>query len=121
MGWEPSFECRIRENGDRHYVVGHELIDDFLEFVAARSRPNTVRAYAHDLCVFFSVVPKDPRVVTTKDVFGFVTAQRRGRTGAENVVRIADGEAGLSAATIKHFLEGATIASAPTVASARPR
>ena len=103
MGWEPTFECRIGANGERHYVVGHALIDDFLEFVAARSRPNTVKSYAHDLCVFFTVVKKDPLVVTTKDVFGFVTAQRRPRQ-ATNVVRITDGEAGLSAATIKRRL-----------------
>ncbi len=104
MQWSPSFECRVRPDGERCYVVGHELIDEFLEFVAARSRPNTVRAYAHDLCVFFSVVQKEPARVTTKDVFSFVTAQRRPRPGAENVVRIADGEAGLSAATIKRRL-----------------
>lgn len=104
MEWEPAFECRIGANGERRYVVGHKLIDDFLEFVAARSRPNTVRAYAHDLCVFFTVVQKDPLAVATKDVFDFVTAQRRPRAGAENVVRIADGEAGLSAATIKRRL-----------------
>jgi site-specific recombinase XerD len=102
--WEPRFECRVRPDGERHYVVGHELIDDFLEFVAARSRPNTVRAYSHDLCVFFSSVQKEPTDVSTRDVFDFVTAQRRPRPGAENVVRIADGEAGLSAATIKRRL-----------------
>ena len=39
-----------------------------------------------------------------KDVMAFVTAQRRPKAGAENVVRIADGSAGLSAATIKRRL-----------------
>ena len=39
-----------------------------------------------------------------KDVMAFVTAQRRPKPGAENVVRIADGSAGLSAATIKRRL-----------------
>ena len=38
-----------------------------------------------------------------KDVMAFVTAQRRPKPGAENVVRI-DGSAGLSAATIKRRL-----------------
>jgi integrase/recombinase XerD len=104
VGWDPSFVCQLAPNGERHYIVGHELVDEYLEFVAARSRANTVRAYAHDLCVFFSVVKKDPTEVTTKDVLGFVTSQRRPRRGAENVVRIADGEAGLSAATIKRRL-----------------
>jgi hypothetical protein len=37
-------------------------------------------------------------------VMSFVTAQRRPKPGAENVVRIADGSAGLSAATIKRRL-----------------
>ena len=38
------------------------------------------------------------------DVLRFVTAQRRPRKGAENVVRISDGESGLSASTIKRRL-----------------
>ena len=84
--------------------IGHQLIDEFLEFVVGRARPNTVRAYAHDLSVFFSVVKKDPLEVRPKDVMAFVTAQRRPKPGAENVVRIADGSAGLSAATIKRRL-----------------
>jgi site-specific recombinase XerD len=80
------------------------LVDQFLEFVVGRARPNTVRAYAHDLSVFFTVVRKEPTKVRPKDVMSFVTAQRRARPGAENVVRIADGSAGLSAATIKRRL-----------------
>jgi site-specific recombinase XerD len=102
--WSPSFDCQLSTEGEERYFVGHELIDEFLEFVAVRARPNTVRAYAHDLCVFFSVVKKEPAEVTAKDVLGFVTSQRRARTGAENVVRISDGQAGLSAATIKRRL-----------------
>jgi site-specific recombinase XerD len=102
--WSPSFVRQLSPDGEERYVVGHELIDEFLEFVVARARPNTVRAYAHDLCVFFSVVGKEPEDVTTKDVLGFVTAQRRARTGAEKVVRISDGLSGLSAATIKRRL-----------------
>jgi integrase/recombinase XerD len=102
--WSPSFECHLSPGGEERYVVGHELIDEFLEFVLGRARPNTVRAYAHDLYVFFSVVGKDPAEVTTRDVLSFVTVQRRARTGAENVVRISDGQAGLSTATIKRRL-----------------
>ena len=83
--------------------IGHGLVDEFLEFVVGRARPNTVRAYAHDLSVFFTVVDKDPLEVRPKDVMAFVTAQRRPKPGAENVVRI-DGSAGLSAATIKRRL-----------------
>jgi len=102
--WSPSFECHVRPDGERVYRIGHQLIDEFLEFVVGRARPNTVRAYAHDLSVFFSVVKKDPLEVRPKDVMAFVTAQRRPKPGAENVVRIADGSAGLSAATIKRRL-----------------
>ena len=104
MQWSPSFENHVRPDGERVYRIGHQLVDEFLEFVVGRARPNTVRAYAHDLNVFFSVVGKDPLEIRPKDVMAFVTAQRRPKPGAENVVRIADGSAGLSAATIKRRL-----------------
>jgi site-specific recombinase XerD len=84
--------------------VGHHLVDEFLEFAASRGRPNTVRAYAHDLKTFFTVVGKDPLEVRPADVMGFVTAQRRPRLGAEKVVRISDGGSGLSTATIRRRL-----------------
>ena len=103
MVWSPSFECHVRPDGEHEYRIGHPLVDQFLEFVVGRARPNTVRAYAHDLSVFFTVVRKEPTKVRPKDVMSFVTAQRRA-PGAENVVRIADGSAGLSAATIKRRL-----------------
>ena len=107
--WSPSFECHVRPDGEYEYRVGHPLVDEFLEFVVGRARPNTVRAYAHDLSVFFSVVKKEPTQVRPKDVMAFVTAQRRPKPGAEKVVRIADGSSGLSAATIKRRL--ATVSS----------
>jgi integrase/recombinase XerD len=72
--------------------------------VSGRARPNTVRGYAHDLKVFFSVVDKDPVEVTPADVLAFVTEQNRPRDGADNVVRICDGRAGMSASTIKRRL-----------------
>lgn len=102
--WIPFFEVLVRADGEREYRVGHSLIDEFLEFALCRARPNTVRAYAHDLKVFFSVVGKDPVEVTPADVLMFVTQQNRPRPGATNVVRIADGGAGLSASTIKRRL-----------------
>ena len=55
---------------------------------------------AYDLKVFFTVVAKDPIEVTTSDVLGFITAQR----GDRRVVRLADGESGLSARTIQRRL-----------------
>ncbi|HXB36893.1 MAG TPA: tyrosine-type recombinase/integrase [Acidimicrobiales bacterium] len=103
MEWSPSFECHVRPDGEREYKIGHRLVDEFLEFVVGRARPNTVRAYAHDLSVFFSVVKKNPTEVKPKDVMAFVTVQRRPKPGSENVVRI-DGSAGLSASTIKRRL-----------------
>ncbi|WP_202817159.1 tyrosine recombinase XerC [Serinicoccus sp. CUA-874] len=87
--------------------MGHGLLDDYLALVAARARPNTVLATAYDLKVFFSIIDKDPVEVDTADVLAFIKAQREPRRGAK-VVRIEDGEAGLSARTIKRRL--ATIA-----------
>jgi hypothetical protein len=101
--WSPSFESHVRPDGEVEYRIGHELVDQFLEFVVGRARPNTVRCYAHDLSVFFTVAAKEPVEVTPKDVMAFVTAQRRPRPGAENVVRI-DGGSGLSVATMLLWL-----------------
>lgn len=103
MGWSPLL-VSVVEDGRCRYRLGHELVDEFLEFAAGRCRPNTVRAYAHDLRAFFDVVGKDPVEVTAKDVFAFVVAQQRPRPGAENLVRISDGQAGLSASTIRRRL-----------------
>ena len=94
----------VRSDGEREYRVGHELVDEFLEFVSGRARPSTVRAYAHDLKTFFGVVRKDPVEVTPADVLAFVVAQNRPRNGVGNVVRISDGRSGLSASTIKRLL-----------------
>jgi site-specific recombinase XerD len=83
--------------------LGDPLVDDYLEFVAARCRPNTVLATAYDLKVFFSVVGKEPARVSTADVFAFLSAQRAPRRGS-GVVRLEDGEAGLAARTIRRRL-----------------
>jgi integrase/recombinase XerD len=101
--WTPCL-LRQREPDDRVRVrLGDRVVDDYLEFVAARCRPNTVLATAYDLKVFFSVVGKEPARVSTADVFAFLSAQRAPRRGAK-VVRLEDGEAGLSARTIKRRL-----------------
>jgi len=103
--WFPEVR-RVTVDGDggEVYVVGHPLVDDFLRFAGGRARPNTVRAYAHDLKTFFSVVGKDPVEVRAKDVFGFIAAQQSAHAGAENVARISDGGSGLSAATVRRRL-----------------
>jgi site-specific recombinase XerD len=95
--------CLVRSSnaiGEVLYALGDPLLDSYLEFVAGRSRPNTLRAVAHDLKTFFSVVAKDPVEVSTADIFDFIADQRGDRT----VVRIADRESGLSARTIARRL-----------------
>jgi len=84
-------------------TVGDATVDAYLEFVGARARPNTLLATAYDLKVFFSVVGKEPAAVVTADVLDFIKAQRSPRRGAK-VVRLVDGESGLSARTIKRRL-----------------
>jgi integrase/recombinase XerD len=103
MGWEPVLRRQLDAAGQLRVELGHPLVDDYLQFVAARCRPNTVLATAYDLKVFFAAVPKEPVAVTTSDVFAFITAQKRPRRGPR-VVRLEDGEAGLSARTIKRRL-----------------
>lgn len=50
--------------------LGMPLVDDYLEFLEGRCRPNTVLAAAYDLKVFFTVVAKAPAEVRTTDVLG---------------------------------------------------
>jgi hypothetical protein len=81
-----------RPDGGKVISLGHRLLDDYLELVAAGARPNIVLANAYDLKVFFSIIDKDPVEVETADVLPFIKAQRQPRRGAE-VVRIEDGDA----------------------------
>jgi integrase/recombinase XerD len=97
--------CLVRASLDDGQVprLGHRLVDEYLQFVAARARPNTVLATAFDLKVFFTLIAKDPVDVDTADVLAFIGIQREPRRGSV-VVRIEDGEKGLSARTIKRRL-----------------
>ena len=100
MSWMP---CLVEAGGGSEVPVvrlGHPLVDRYLEFVAARGRANTVLAAGYDLKVFFSMVGRDPVEVTTADVLGFITAQR----GDRRVIRITDGESGMSPRTIQRRL-----------------
>jgi len=90
----------VSGSGEARYRLGHPLVDRYLEFVAGRARPNTLRAVAFDLKAFFTVVAKDPVAVAPVDVFEFLAHQRGDRT----VVRLADRESGLSARTIARRL-----------------
>ena len=84
-------------------TLGHPLLDEYLDFVAARARINTWLAVASDLKIFFGVVAKEPTEVTAADVFAFLAEQRTPRLG-DRVVRLEDGEAGLAARTIARRL-----------------
>ena len=100
MVWVPCL-VRAEDRGVRPVLrLGHPQLDRYLEFVSARARPNTTLAAGYDLKVFFSIVAKDPAEVTTADVLDFITAQR----GDRKVVRLSDGESGLSARTIQRRL-----------------
>jgi hypothetical protein len=76
---------READRGGRPVLrLGHRQLDRYLEFVAARARPNTVSATGYDLKVFFEVVSKVSAEVTASDVLGFIPARRDlvGRVGA---------------------------------------
>jgi integrase/recombinase XerD len=95
--------CLVRSStstGERRFALGHPLVDSYLEFVAGRARPNTLRAVAFDLKAFFSVIEKEPAVVVAIDVFDFLAHQRGDRT----VIRLSDRESGVSARTIARRL-----------------
>ncbi len=79
--------CLIRSHdpsGESSIRLGVRLLDEYLEFLSGRCRPNTVLAVAFDLKVFFTVVLAAPTAVTTSDVLRFIEVQRQPRHG--NVV-----------------------------------
>src|ERR1700737_4382783 len=102
-GGVPCLSRRALGESGVEVRLGHDLLDDYLRFVASRCRPNSVLAAGFDLKVFFAFVGKEPAVVTMADVLEFITEQRAPRRGG-NVVRLDDGEAGLSARTIRRRL-----------------
>ena len=56
-----DFPCLVRfvsGSGQVRYRLGERLADRYLEFVAGRCRPNTLREVAFDLKAFFTVVAK---------------------------------------------------------------
>jgi hypothetical protein len=66
------FPCLVRFAavcGDDRYRLGHPLVDRYLEFVAGRARPNSLRAVTFDLKAFFELIDKDPVDVVATDVF----------------------------------------------------
>lgn len=103
MSWSPCLVRRRLGETGVEVRLGHDLVDDYLRFVAARCRPNSVLAAGFDLKVFFDFADMDPTAVATADVLGFITAQRAPRRG-NNVVRLEDRESGLSARTVRRRL-----------------
>lgn len=97
MGVQPVM---VRVPGVVGYALGIEVLDRYLEFVAGRCRPNTVRATAFDLKIFFEFVDKPVADVRARDVFAFIRSQR---AVTAKVVALHD-EQGLSARTVQRRL-----------------
>ena len=55
MSWSPEFQRVDRAGGEVEVRLGHPVVDRYLEFLAARCRPNTVLAAGFDLKVFFTL------------------------------------------------------------------
>jgi hypothetical protein len=68
------------------YALGEPLVDRYLEFVAGRAWPNSLRAVTFEGKTLFTVVVKDPVGVVAADVFEFPAHQR----GDRLVVRLVD-------------------------------
>jgi len=109
MSWSELCVHRSRSAaGDLVVRLGVAVLDAYLQFLAVRSRPNTVAAVAYDLKVFFAVVGKPPRRVVAADVLGFVTAQYAGgpagQEGRAGGLRAAATGGGVSARTVRRRL-----------------
>ena len=103
MSWSDLRVHRSRSaTGDLVVRIGVAVLDAYLEFLAVRSRPNTILAVAYDLKVFFTVVGKAPRDVVAADVFAFMTAQYAG--GPARRVQAIVGDGGVSARTVRRRL-----------------
>lgn len=101
--------CLMRSSGAGGELLlrlGLPLVDDYLEFLAGRCRPNTVLAAAYDLKVFFTVVAKEPEAVVPADVLAFITAQRTGRSAAQVLAGVDRGieVAGVATSTVARRL-----------------
>ena len=83
-------------------TLGHPLVDDYLESVHARLRPNSTLAVVYDLKVFFAVVEVDPLEVRRRHVLEFIRVQRTGSNDA-TVIPIDQSE-GLALSTIRRRL-----------------
>jgi integrase len=83
-------------------TLGHPLVDDYLESVHARLRPNSTLAVVYDLKVFFTVIDVDPLDVRRRHVLEFIRVQRNGSKDA--TVIPLDQSDGLALSTIRRRL-----------------
>ena len=65
----------IRDGQLCRLSLGLDLVDEYLDFLRCRTRPNTWLNYAHDLKIFFNTVDKPVTAVTTADVLRFMQCQ----------------------------------------------
>jgi hypothetical protein len=65
-----------RSDDETRFALGDPLVDSYLEFVAGRARPNTLRAVAFDLKYFFTVVKEEPTDVVAADIFEFLANRK---------------------------------------------
>jgi integrase/recombinase XerD len=103
MAWvDPCLQRSRNAAGDLVVRLDVPQLDEYVRFLAARSRPNTVLAVAYDLRVFFAVVGKAPSQVTSADVLGFVTAQHAGTSVGR--LQLSGAGTGVSARTVRRRL-----------------
>lgn len=65
--WEKSRLANVSTNSP--------LVDHFLDFIETSRTYNTWANYAHDLKVFFQVIPKPPEAITRTDCLDFIRQQ----------------------------------------------
>jgi integrase/recombinase XerD len=99
--------CLVRAgDGEPVLRLGVAVLDDYLDFLAGRCRPNTVLAVGYDLKVFFTVVGKPAEQVRPGDVLAFMTAQRAGASSSSGPGPhpVRRGGAGVSTRTLRRRL-----------------
>lgn len=86
MTFVPRLGRSMQGSQVRALTLEHPLLDGYLAFVGARARLNTWLATAYDLTVFFTVMAKEPALVTALGCVhvpqGAAGAAARGAGGA---------------------------------------
>ena len=79
MSWSPEFQRVVGAGGRVEVRLGHPVVDLYLEFLAARCRPNTVLAAGFDLKVFFTLFRS---LVTGRDQVPYATGRATSRVAS---------------------------------------